>query len=68
VYVAAGQPVAQAEIGLGAGVAAAAEVDLLEERIGELPVVDDRVRLTLRPFEIKTIRFELRPRAKDRAG
>ena len=61
IYEAAGLPVEGARIEPAGEIAAAAEVDLMEDEIGELPVVGGGLSLDLRPFEIKTIRFELEP-------
>lgn len=58
-YETAGQPARNVEIGLSAQVDSAAEVDLMEDPVRELRVADGAVELDFRPFEIKTIRFEL---------
>jgi alpha-mannosidase len=59
IYEAAGLPVKGVRIEPSVGIVAAATVDLMEDEIGQLPVIDGGVLLDLRPFEIKTIRFEL---------
>jgi alpha-mannosidase len=51
-----GQP-GEAVIELPSGVTSAAKVNLLERQEEPLPVVDGRVRLTLRAWEIATLRF-----------
>jgi alpha-mannosidase len=50
---------ARARVRLELAVSAAAEVNLLEEGAHPLPMRDGEVELTFRPFEIKTLRFEL---------
>jgi alpha-mannosidase len=45
-------------------VSAAAEVDLLEESDRALEIADNAVRLDFRPFEIKTIKLQIRAAAK----
>jgi alpha-mannosidase len=42
---------------LGIACAAAAETDMLETSLGELPIADGRIDLMFRPFEIKTLRL-----------
>ena len=58
-YEATGRPAENVKIGLSVRVDSAAEVDLMEDPVRELRVVDDAVELDFRPFEIKTVRFEL---------
>jgi len=61
VYEAAGQPTAAAQIRLSAHVVEAEEVNLMEDPGHKLAVADNTVKLDLRPFEIKTIKFRLQP-------
>ena len=49
---------------LSVPVSAAAEVDLLEESDRALEIADNAVRLDFRPFEIKTIKLQIRAAAK----
>jgi alpha-mannosidase len=58
-YECAGQS-ARATLRFGFPVAAAAEVNLMEEVIGPLDLHDGQVALTFRPFEIKTVRLARR--------
>ncbi len=58
-YEAAGQPAAVVRIKLNARVVSARTANLLEDPEGELKVEGDAVTVTLRPFEIKTIRLRL---------
>jgi alpha-mannosidase len=58
VYEAAGQP-ATATIRVSATVAAAEEVNLMEDPGRKLTVADNTMHLELRPFEIKTIKLRL---------
>ena len=60
IYEAAGLPVEGVRIEAAAEIKRAAEADLMEDEIGELPVVDGGLSLDLRPFEIKTIRIEFK--------
>ena len=59
VYEAAGQP-ARAKIRLSAQVLAAEEVNLMEDPGPKLAVADNTLELDLRPFEIKTIKLQLK--------
>ena len=43
-----------------ARISGAAIADLMEDAGEPLPVLDDAIRLDFRPFEIKTIRLDLR--------
>jgi len=61
VYEAAGGPTAAAKIRLSAQVVAAEEVNLMEDPGRKLAVADNTVQVDLRPFEIKTIKFQLQP-------
>lgn len=53
----------KAAVRFGFAIQAAAEVNLMEEGPLPLEVIDDRVELELRPFEIKTLRLTLPSRA-----
>jgi len=59
IYEAEGLPAERVKIRLGAQVAAAAEVNLMEDPIEKISVVDNAVELDLGPHEIKTLRFDL---------
>ena len=59
IYEATGMPAEKVKIELPAQVTAVEEVNLMEDPVRKLHVADDSVQLDLRPFEIKTIRFEL---------
>jgi alpha-mannosidase len=54
-YEAASQTVSTA-IQFGFAIERAAEVNLVERELGNLAIADDRVEVSLRPFEIKTLR------------
>jgi alpha-mannosidase len=56
IYEAAGQAT-EAEITLPGEVTRAEDSDLMETPGAELPLEGGKLRLTLRPFEIRTIRF-----------
>ena len=58
-YEATGQQAHEVRIGLSARIRAAEEVDLMEDPGRKLEVAGDAVQVDLRPFEIKTIRFDL---------
>lgn len=59
VYEAHGEATEDVRVCLPDGVAKAQEVDLLEDPLGEVQVVEGEARFSLRPFEIKTLRFRL---------
>jgi alpha-mannosidase len=61
VYEAAGQASPGVKITLKAGIGAAHEADLLEDSGSRLKVRNDAVEFDLHPFEIKTIKLQLRP-------
>ncbi len=63
VYEATGQATT-AKIRLSAQVAAAEEVNLMEDPGRKLPVADNTLQFDLRPFEIKTIKLRLQPNVK----
>ncbi len=56
IYEAEGRPAA-AEVELPSGVMGVAETNLLGNPLGPLPMKNGRLRLSLRPFEIKTLRL-----------
>jgi alpha-mannosidase len=58
-YEATGQPAEGVALGLRPGLESAAEVNLLEDPVRDLPVEGNTARFDLKPFEIKTIRLEL---------
>ena len=60
VYEASGKPTA-ARIRLSAQVLAAEEVNLMEDPGRKLPVADNTLQLDFRPFEIKTVKFQIQP-------
>ncbi len=60
VYEAAGKPAA-AKIRISAQVVTAEEVNLMEDPGRKLAVTDNTLQLDLHPFEIKTIKFRIRP-------
>jgi len=51
---------ARATVGLGFGFEAIYEVDLLEENPRLLPLRDGMLKLTFKPFEIKTLRVVIK--------
>ena len=60
-YEAAGQETPAARVRLSAPVAAAEEVNLMEDPGRALTLTDNSLQLDFRPFEIKTIKFRLQP-------
>ncbi len=56
-YEAAGQPAEQVEISLPHGIYRAFESNLIEDCGETLPVEGGVLRLSLRPFEVRTIRL-----------
>jgi alpha-mannosidase len=63
VYEAAGKPANSVEIKVHVPVVAAAETNLLGDEIRTMAVNQNSIRLDLRPFEIETIRLNLRSTA-----
>ncbi len=59
IYEAAGRP-AEAKIRLAAPVLDGQEVNLMEDAVATLAITGDTLQLSLRPFEIKTIKLRLR--------
>jgi alpha-mannosidase len=67
IYEAAGRP-AEAKIRLAAPVLDGQEVNLMEDAVATLAITGDTLQLSLRPFEIKTIKLRLQPRSPQRAN
>ena len=64
VYEAAGQTTKDAKITFHAGIRTAQEANLLEDSAAKLSIKNDSVQFELHPFEIKTLKLELKPLGK----
>jgi alpha-mannosidase len=63
IYEATGRPARGVEIKVHVPLGSAAETNLLGDEVRPLSVAADTLRLDLRPYEIKTLRLQLRPPA-----